>query len=96
MFSKKKKIPKCFENFLSYVFKSASKICRKCFSKTFSKKRNDSSKMHVFKKHFCHFKEIVLKKKKTFSLLVLTGTELGFEVEGGKYNFSWAYFLFFF
>ena len=24
------------------------------------------------------------------------GTKLGFEVEGGKYNFSWAYFLFLF
>ena len=34
------------------------------FQKHFQKKRNDYSKIHVFKKHFCHFKEIVFKKKK--------------------------------
>ena len=26
---------------------------------------------------------------------IQTGTKLGFEVEGGKYNFSWTYFFFF-
>ena len=52
---------------------------QKCFSKMLSKmflekvfKKNDSSKIHVFKKHFYRVKEngfqIVVKKKK-FSLL---------------------------
>ena len=50
----------------------------KMFFKNVFTKRNDSSKIHVFKKHFCHFKEIVFKwsiclknKKKMFSLLFL-------------------------
>ena len=46
------------------------------FFKNVFKKRNDSSKIHVFKKHFCHFKEIVFKwsicfKKKKNVLFVI-------------------------
>ena len=53
----------------------------KMFFKNVFKKRNDSSKIHVFKKHFCHFKEIVfkwsicLKKKKNVFFVIPNRSE---------------------
>ena len=96
MFSKKKKFQSALKIFFHMFSKVLLKYVENVFQKNFQKKGMIIKRYMFSKNTFVTSKKLFSKKKKTFSLLVLTGTELGFEVEGGKYNFSWAYFLFFF